>query len=98
MNYNMNCTCKLAELMRQASPAPGTAFKRMVIVDLEAGEKVGRHQHKQATVLYYPADASPVQVTPVEGMIIYLPPETPHHVPPATSPRLSVAMLIEPID
>jgi len=98
MNYNMHCTCKLAELMRAAMPIPGDDYKRMVLVDLKPGERVGRHQHKQHTVLYYPKDAGPVIVTPVEGMIIYLPAETPHHVPPGTEPRLSVAMLIEPIN
>lgn len=82
--------------MRAGATIPGMDYKRMVIVDLQPGEQVAQHQHTEETILYYPKAASPVIVTPVEGMIIYLPAETPHEVPKVTEDRLSVAMLIEP--
>ena len=80
--------------MRGVVPCPGGNCKKMLLVQLGPGERIGRHRHKEHTVLYYPADASEIVVTPVAGMIIYLPPGTPHLVPGGTNDRLSVAMLV----
>lgn len=84
--------------MRSVVPVPGIDFERAILVELQPGERVGKHQHTQHTVLYYPADAAPVTVTPIAGMVIYLPPGTPHLVEKGDDARLSVAMLVEPID
>lgn len=80
--------------MRGVVPGPSTDIKGMLLVHLDPGERVGLHQHKEHTVLYYPADSAPIVVTPVAGMIIYLPPGTPHAVPTVDGERVSVAMLI----
>ncbi len=90
----LDCNCKLAELMRSVVPEPGVDIAGHLLVQLKAGERVGRHEHKEHTVLYYPADSAPIVVTPVAGMVIYLPPGTPHAVPTVEGDRLSVAMLI----
>lgn len=99
MNYRMDCTCKLAELMRDIVPlAPGYEFDRMVIVEMHDGDRIGAHQHTEHTALYYPMAAAPIKVTPVPGMMIYLPPGCQHSVPDTTERRLSVAMLVEPVE
>ncbi len=97
MNKKINCKCELAELMRQVIPVPGTAYRKMILVALERGESVSVHEHRGHSALYYPADSSPVIVHPRAGMIIYLPPGTEHSVPPVGPPRVSVAMIVEPL-
>ena len=96
MNHILDCKCKLAEVMRTTIPLAGIDFKNMIMVDLKAGEHIGNHAHTYHTALYYPADAAPIVVTPLAGMIIYLPPGTPHAVPKVDAPRISVGMLVEP--
>ena len=75
---------------------PGYDFKNLIMVHLKPGENVRAHEHADHTALYYPADSDPITITPTAGMIIYLPPGTPHVVPPVKSERVSVAMLVEP--
>ena len=98
MNYPLTCKCKLADLLRSVIPVTGIDFSKMIVVDLAKGERVGRHTHAYHTALYYPSDASPITVEPIAGMVIYMPPGTPHAVPAATEKRVSLAMLVEPED
>lgn len=100
MNHKLKCTpesCAVAAAMRGFCPVPDSAFKKFMLVELKSGETVAEHQHKGHTVLYYPKDASPVMIQPTAGMMIYLPPETPHSVPPPGKNRLSLAMIIDPV-
>lgn len=76
---------------------PGFEFERLLLVNLKKGERVGKHQHKEHTVLFYPADSAAVIVNPIAGMVIYLPPGTPHCVPTVDNDRLSVAGLVCPM-
>ena len=94
-NNRIHCTCELAELMRSVVPLPGNEYSKLLLVHIGSGERIGKHEHRQHTVLYYPAGASDIVVKPVEGMIIYLPPGTPHHVPTVKGDRVSVAMLVD---
>lgn len=96
MNQILECNCKLRDVLRDAIPVEGLDFARMVAVHLQPGERVPQHQHKAHAALYYPADAGPITVTPIAGMVIYLPPGTPHAVPRVKAERVSVAMLVEP--
>ena len=99
MNHKLNCNvdkCYLAATMRGFFQIPGSYFKKLMVVELEKGESVSEHEHKDHTVLLYPADSGPVIIRPVAGMMIYLPPGTPHSVPPVDGPRTSVAMIVEP--
>lgn len=99
MNHAITCNCKLAgklaTLMRSTIPVEGIDFTNLIMVDLKAGERIGRHTHKFHTALYYPADTEPILVEPVAGMIIYLPPGTPHSVPTVNESRASMAMLVK---
>ena len=97
MNTILTCSCKLADVLRSVVPVPGIDFDRMVLVNLKPGESVSAHQHSHHTALYYPADSAPLLVTPIAGMIIYLPPGTPHEVSKVNDDRLSVAMIVEPV-
>lgn len=96
MNHDLKCNCKLAEVMRSVVPVEGIDFKNLIMVELEPGERIGRHKHAYHTVLHYPADAAPITIEPTAGMIIYLPPGTQHEVPRVSKNRVSVAMLVEP--
>ena len=95
MNEILKCNCKLAEVMRGAIPVDGRDFVRMLKVHLEPGQGVSDHNHAEHIALYYPAAAEPIVVTPLAGMIIYLPPGTPHTVPKVKGERVSVAMLVD---
>ena len=65
------------------------------MVHLEKGQQVGMHQHPEHAVLYYPEDAAAIVIEPRAGMMIYLPPDTRHSVPPVDDDRISIAMLVE---
>lgn len=80
--------------MRGVVPCPGGNCKKMLLVQLGPGERIGRHRHKEHTVLYYPSDAAEIVIKPAAGMMIYLPPGTVHQVPKVDKDRLSVAMLV----
>jgi uncharacterized RmlC-like cupin family protein len=81
--------------MLSAVPDVDTDYDKLLLVHLNKGARVGKHAHKEHTVLYYPSGGSDVVVSPSAGMIIYLPPHTAHYVPPVSADRLSVAMLVE---
>ena len=96
INHHLKCECALAEIMRSVVPVKGIDFEKLMHVHLKKGDSIDEHQHDvYHTALYYPADTAPVVVTPTAGMIIYLPPGTPHGVPLALDRRDSVAMLVE---
>ena len=84
-----------AERMRAACPIPGTDWFQFMAVEMQPGENIKAHQHRQHLVLYYPEAAGPVIVHPQAGTMLYLPIDTRHEVPPVKSARLSIAMLIE---
>ncbi len=97
MNHRLHCTCKLAQLMRDVVPLPGTTYQKMILVDLEPGESVPMHAHAEHTVLYYPySSLDPIVVWPQAGMMVYLPPGTEHEVEPVREQRKSIAMIVEP--
>ncbi len=91
----LNCNCALSKLMRSVVPVPGDDYQKLLLVQLEPGQRIGEHAHKEHTVLYYPEDAAALRVTSVAGMVIYLPPGTPHSVPTVERARRSVAMLVD---
>lgn len=94
MNHVLQCNCRLAVDLRGAIPVEGIDYKNIIEVHLKPGESVKLHDHKDHTALYYPAAAEPITITPIAGMIIYLPPGTPHAVPAVTNERVSIAMLV----
>ncbi len=96
MNHKLNCTCKLAQVMRDFLPLPGCDFKKLILVDLQPGEGVAEHQHPEHVILHYPHDSpDPVTIYPKAGMLLYIPPGAVHEVPPATQPRQSIAMVVD---
>ena len=94
-NHIVKCTCKLAQLLRDFAPVPGDDYRHLVVVELKPGETIKTHQHRHHTVVYYPVDASPITIQPRAGMLVYLPPDTPHNVPATAAPRVSLAMIID---
>ncbi len=86
---------ELAKVMRLLCPVPGSEYSTFMSVHLDPPKGVAVHKHGQHTVLFYPASCDPLIVTPQAGMMIYLPPDTLHEVPPVKSQRLSIAMLVE---
>lgn len=95
MNYKIECNCDVAKLMRGLCPVPGYDYRKLMIVELKAGERVAPHSHKGHAVLYYPSDAEPIQIEPKAGTIIYIPPGIRHSVPPVTMDRVSFAMIVD---
>ena len=95
MNRILECNCKLRDVLRDAIPVQGRDFVRMVAIHLQPGEGVIEHKHAEHVAIYYPADAEPVTVNPIAGMVLYLPPGTPHAVPKVKGERVSMAMLVE---
>ena len=83
-----------AEAMLNACPV-GEHWFQFMAVEMQPGENIKAHAHRQHLVLYYPEAAGPVIVTPEPGTMLYLPIGTRHEVPPVKSARLSIAMLIE---
>lgn len=98
MNKNIKCSCAFADYLRTFAPVPGNDFRKLIQIELNPGEEVREHDHHGHTILFYPADASPLVVKPKAGMIVYLPPRTLHSVPPVPGEtvRVSMAMIIEP--
>ena len=94
-NRKINCTCQLAEQMRAFVPLSGCEFRKLMLVELQPGERVAEHQHSGHTVLYYPDNCGPVTIEPTRGMMIYLPPMTLHSVPIVESNRASIAMVVD---
>ena len=93
--HPVECTCKLAELLRGFAPVPGIDWRALVVVELKPGETLKNHAHQHHTVVYYPTDASAIIIEPRAGMLVYMPPLTPHDVPISPAPRVSVAMVID---
>jgi len=91
----VNCTCALAEVLRSFAPLSGDEYRALVLVELKPGEGTPPHNHKHHTVVYYPQDARPITIEPKAGMLLYMPPGTPHNVPPGDAARVSVAMVID---
>ena len=95
MNMLLKCNCKLSYVMRDMIPLPGAEFRKLIMVQLEAGEYVAEHSHKGHAALYYPMDSSSICFEPRAGTVIYLPPGTKHSVPPVDVDRISFAMIVD---
>jgi hypothetical protein len=85
--------------MRAVCPIPGGGWDKLMSVTLQPGKGIPSHQHKRHTILFYPEDCDPVVLDgktthPKAGDILYMKPGLVHHVPPATKPRLSIAMQV----
>ncbi len=91
----VNCTCELAQLVRNFAPVAGDDYRTMVLVELQPGESLDDHKHDHHTVVCWPVDASPITIEPKAGMLLYMPPGTKHTVPPGDAARVSVAMVID---
>ena len=85
---------ELAKVMRAFCPLPTDDYIKYMTVKVLPGKEVAEHKHGEHTVIFYPATCDPLIVTPQAGMMLYLPPDTPHKVPIVTHERLSVAMLV----
>ena len=90
---------RLATNMRHKVPVFGSTWSKLITFRLDAGKGLTTHEHKRHAVIYYPQSclvviADEPRHVPAYSML-YLPPHTPHMVPPHEVERLSVAMLVD---
>ena len=85
---------ELSALMRHACPVKGDSWDKFIRVELDPGDHIAPHEHREHTVLYYPMSADPIIVTPGAGSLVYLSPGTTHEVPDVSRPRVSFALLV----
>ena len=97
MNKKVECSCGIDKLMRGVVPVVGNEYRKLMIVDLKAGEEIRPHKHKGHAVLYYPMDSSPITFEPQAGTVIYIPPGCRHWVNPVPVERMSFAMIVDDI-
>lgn len=98
MNTKINCDCQLARRLRGFIPAPRSEYRKLIIVELEAGAEIRAHEHLGHTALYYPMDSDAIVLEPKAGTVIYVPPGCRHWVPPVDRGRISFAMVVDPPD
>ena len=94
---------RLATNMRISCPVAGSTWSKFLTFLLMPGRGLSSHKHQRHAMLWYPQETVLVvageNMRCATGSLLYLPPNTPHHVPPSTVERLSVAMLVsEPVN
>lgn len=92
---------RLKFAMQSQCPVAGEITKFLTVIK-KPGQSIPEHQHKRHLIMFYPQACEPIYVrgVPVEleaGMILYLPPLTPHKVLRCKVERLSVAMLVSAV-
>lgn len=90
----------LAKAMRAECPVPGDDWHKLFVVSLSIGAELPDHSHREHTMVLYPEACDPVLIEgvlfhPEKGDMLHMSPRTHHSVPPVTTERLTIALLVK---